>query len=129
VVGFSAGTGAAFAVLPAQNATGNWIKIVQRLPARIQLDQNELNAHPLRIGLSMDVEVDTHDQAGTQLGAATTTSYRTDVFAKYGAQADAEIAQIIAQNMPAGRSSATAAAPSKTVAKHDATGNSTRRAG
>jgi membrane fusion protein (multidrug efflux system) len=99
VVGFSAGTGSAFASLPAQNATGNWIKIVQRLPARIQLDQKELQAHPLRIGLSMDVDVDTRDDTGPQLGAATNTSYRTDVFAEYGAQADAEIEKIIAQNM------------------------------
>jgi membrane fusion protein (multidrug efflux system) len=99
VVGFSAGTGSAFASLPAQNATGNWIKIVQRLPARIQLDQKELEAHPLRIGLSMDVDVDTRDNTGPQLGAATTTSYRTDVFAEYGAQADAEIEKIIARNI------------------------------
>jgi membrane fusion protein (multidrug efflux system) len=101
VVGFSAGTGAAFATLPAQNATGNWIKVVQRLPARIQLDQNELNAHPLRIGLSMQVDVDTHEETGAQLGAAVNTSYHTDVFAQYGDEADAEIARIIAQNMPA----------------------------
>jgi len=58
VVGLGAGTGAAFAVLPAQNASGNWIKIVQRLPARIGLQPDELASHPLRIGLSMDVEVD-----------------------------------------------------------------------
>lgn len=99
VVGFSAGTGSAFASLPAQNATGNWIKIVQRLPARIQLDQKELEAHPLRIGLSMDVDVETRDNTGPQLGAAMNTSYRTDVFADYGAQADAEIEKIIAQNI------------------------------
>ncbi|RDK00046.1 HlyD family efflux transporter periplasmic adaptor subunit [Paraburkholderia lacunae] len=99
VVGFSAGTGSAFASLPAQNATGNWIKIVQRLPARIQLDQKELEAHPLRIGLSMDVDVDTRNNTGPQLGAAMNTSYRTDVFAEYGAQADAEIEKIIAQNV------------------------------
>ncbi|SIT38865.1 multidrug efflux system [Paraburkholderia ribeironis] len=99
VVGFSAGTGSAFASLPAQNATGNWIKIVQRLPARIQLDQKELEAHPLRIGLSMDVDVDTRNNTGPQLGAAMNTSYRTDVFAEYGAQADAEIEKIIAQNI------------------------------
>ncbi|CAD6537341.1 Multidrug export protein EmrA [Paraburkholderia kirstenboschensis] len=108
VVGFSAGTGAAFAVLPAQNATGNWIKVVQRLPARVQLDQKELDAHPLRIGLSMQVEVETRDQSGTQLGAAVNTAYRTDVFAQYGADADAEIARIIAQNMPMARTAATA---------------------
>ncbi|AWV04514.1 EmrA/EmrK family multidrug efflux transporter periplasmic adaptor subunit [Burkholderia sp. JP2-270] len=107
VVGFSAGTGSAFASLPAQNATGNWIKIVQRLPARIQLDQKELEAHPLRIGLSMDVDVDTRDNTGPQLGAAMNTSYRTDVFAGYGAQADAEIEKIIAQNIVTGRAAPT----------------------
>lgn len=90
---------ALFATLPAQNATGNWIKIVQRLPARIQLDQKELEAHPLRIGLSMDVDVDTRGNTGRQLGAAMNTSYRTDVFTEYGAQADAEIEKIIARNI------------------------------
>lgn len=109
VEGFSAGTGAAFAVLPAQNATGNWIKVVQRLPVRIRLDQRELDAHPLRIGLSMVAEVETRDTSGTQLGAATTTSYRTDVFSKYGDEADAEIAKIIGQNMPAARTVAATA--------------------
>jgi membrane fusion protein (multidrug efflux system) len=98
VIGFSAGTGSAFATLPAQNATGNWIKIVQRLPVRIKLDPKELEAHPLRIGLSMEVDADTRDDSGTQLGAAVNRTYRTDVFAQYGAQADAEIAKIIKQN-------------------------------
>jgi len=58
VVGFSGGTGAAFALIPAQNATGNWIKVVQRLPVRIRLDPQELAAHPLRVGLSMEAEID-----------------------------------------------------------------------
>ena len=57
VVGFAGGTGAAFAVIPAQNATGNWIKVVQRLPVRIALDPRELRAHPLRVGLSMDAVI------------------------------------------------------------------------
>jgi membrane fusion protein (multidrug efflux system) len=57
VMGFSGGTGAAFALVPAQNATGNWIKVVQRLPTRIALDPKELAAHPLRVGLSMNVDV------------------------------------------------------------------------
>jgi len=96
-------------VLPAQNATGNWIKVVQRLPARILIDQAELQAHPLRIGLSMEVDVDTHDQSGGQLGAAQNTTYSTDVFARYGDEADAEIARIIAQNVVA-----------KVALKHDA---------
>ena len=58
VVGFSGGTGSAFALIPAQNATGNWIKVVQRLPVRIQLDPKELAEHPLRVGLSMEVKID-----------------------------------------------------------------------
>ncbi|MBH0112401.1 HlyD family efflux transporter periplasmic adaptor subunit [Novosphingobium sp. YJ-S2-02] len=58
VVGFSGGTGAAFSLIPAQNATGNWIKVVQRLPVRIELDPAELAAHPLRVGLSMEAEID-----------------------------------------------------------------------
>jgi len=97
VIGFSAGTGSAFSLLPAQNATGNWIKVVQRLPVRISLDPQELAKHPLRIGLSMDVDVNIK-QDGGQLGEAPNTVYSTDVFAKYGDQADAEIARIIAEN-------------------------------
>lgn len=58
VVGFSGGTGSAFALIPAQNATGNWIKVVQRLPVRIQLDPKELAEHPLRVGLSMEAKID-----------------------------------------------------------------------
>ena len=58
VVGFSGGTGAAFALIPAQNATGNWIKVVQRLPVRIELDPKELAEHPLRVGLSMEATID-----------------------------------------------------------------------
>lgn len=58
VVGFSGGTGAAFALIPAQNATGNWIKVVQRLPVRIELDPQELAKHPLRVGLSMEATID-----------------------------------------------------------------------
>jgi membrane fusion protein, multidrug efflux system len=63
VAGFNAGTGAAFALIPAQNATGNWIKVVQRLPVRIRLDPAELEAHPLRVGLSMTAKVDLHDES------------------------------------------------------------------
>ncbi len=69
VAGFSPGTGGAFALLPAQNATGNWIKVVQRLPVRIALDPKELSEHPLRIGLSMQASIDLRDQAGAALNA------------------------------------------------------------
>ena len=98
VVGFSAGTGSAFSLLPAQNATGNWIKVVQRLPVRIELDPKELHDHPLRIGLSMQADVDIKNENGSQLGNAQNTVYQTNVFDKYGADADAEIARIIAEN-------------------------------
>ncbi len=98
VVGFSAGTGSAFSLLPAQNATGNWIKVVQRLPVRIALDPQELEKHPLRIGLSMQVDVAIKDESGSQLGNVQNTVYQTDVFAKYGDEADAEIARIIRAN-------------------------------
>lgn len=64
VVGFAGGTGSAFALIPAQNATGNWIKVVQRLPVRITLDPRELAAHPLRVGLSMDAAVDVSGKDG-----------------------------------------------------------------
>jgi membrane fusion protein (multidrug efflux system) len=98
VVGFSAGTGSAFSLLPAQNATGNWIKVVQRLPVRIALEEKELDAHPLRIGLSMQVDVTTRNETGGELGNVPNSGYQTDVFARYGDDADAEIARIIVAN-------------------------------
>jgi len=64
LAGLSAGSGSAFALLPPQNASGNWIKIVQRLPVRITLDPQELKDHPLRVGLSITVKVDAHDTSG-----------------------------------------------------------------
>lgn len=67
VVGLGAGTGAAFSLLPAQNATGNWIKVVQRIPVRIALDPAQLEKHPLRVGLSMEVDVDISDTSGKAL--------------------------------------------------------------
>jgi len=67
VTGLGLGTGAAFALLPAQNATGNWIKVVQRVPVRIALDPGELERHPLRMGLSTEATVDVHDDRGPQL--------------------------------------------------------------
>jgi membrane fusion protein (multidrug efflux system) len=74
VLGMSAGTGSAFSLLPAQNASGNWIKVVQRVPVRIALDPRELAAHPLRIGLSTTVKVDISDTSGAVLGAAMPSS-------------------------------------------------------
>jgi len=120
VVGFSAGTGSAFSLLPAQNATGNWIKVVQRLPVRIELDPKELHAHPLRIGLSMQADVDIKNDNGSQLGNAQNTVYQTNVFDKYGEDADAEIARIIAQN--AGSDAAAGIARQKPPASHGTRG-------
>jgi len=80
IVGMGAGTGGAFALLPAQNATGNWIKVVQRVPVRISLDPAQLSEHPLRIGLSIRADVDLHDQNGNPLGTvkeATTYSFES----------------------------------------------------
>ena len=74
VAGFSGGSGSAFAAIPAQNATGNWIKVVQRLPVRIQLDPAELEKHPLRVGLSMDVSVDTRTGPADGQGLAATAA-------------------------------------------------------
>ena len=111
VVGFSAGTGSAFSLLPPQNATGNWIKIVQRLPVRIALDAKELQAHPLRIGLSVLAEVDLHNQNGPALEQAPNTVYQTPVFEDYGSEANGEIAKIIAQNAGSDAEAVIAGAP------------------
>ena len=70
VVGLSAGTGSAFSLLPAQNATGNWIKVVQRVPVRISIDEKDLQDHPLRVGLSMSVTVDTSSDNGKDMASA-----------------------------------------------------------
>jgi membrane fusion protein (multidrug efflux system) len=99
IAGFGAGTGSAFALLPAQNATGNWIKIVQRVPVRIALDPKQLEDHPLQIGLSMQVEVDTHEREGARLPqVARAAGYSTDVFRALEDQADDRVKAVIAAN-------------------------------
>jgi len=99
VAGLGAGTGSAFALLPAQNATGNWIKVIQRLPVRITLDPKQLAEHPLRIGLSMHAEVDLRDQQGAPLGAATAlTAHAADADPSI-ALAKTRIKAIIAANL------------------------------
>ena len=101
VVGISAGSGAAFALLPAQNATGNWIKVVQRVPVRVALDARELAAHPLRIGLSMEATVDVADRRGKMLADVPPTqpAATTEAFATSSRAADAMIDRIIAANL------------------------------
>jgi membrane fusion protein (multidrug efflux system) len=101
VVGLAAGTGSAFSLLPAQNATGNWIKVVQRVPVRIALDPQELVAHPLRIGLSTVVTVDTHHRDGPVLGASmpATPVYATQSLKQPIADAEAIAQGVIARNL------------------------------
>ncbi len=102
VQGLGAGTGAAFVLLPAQNATGNWIKVVQRVPVRIALDPKEVQEHPPRVGLSMDVQVDIRDQGGAMLAAATGASaprLQTTIFDVQEKAADEQVNKIIATNL------------------------------
>ena len=101
VVGLSAGTGSAFSLLPAQNASGNWIKVVQRLPVRIALDSKELAEHPLRVGLSATVTVDTHRRDGAVLGAAmpSVPVYATQSLGQLVQDADKMADTVIAKNI------------------------------
>jgi membrane fusion protein (multidrug efflux system) len=123
VVGLGAGTG--FSLLPAQNATGNWIKIVQRVPVRLSLDDSEVKAHPLRVGLSMEAEVDVTEQSGAVLaqGPRENAVVQTTVFDVLQKDADALVRRIIAANL--GRAHAVRAAmvtklPHRTAQTHAA---------
>jgi len=125
VAGLGVGTGAAFALLPAQNATGNWIKVVQRVPVRIALDPEQLKANPLRIGLSMDAEIDITQKTGKMLADAprSTAFAQTQVYSQLDRGADAEVDRIVAANLGRGapaaavsRPAASAAAPAAHVA-------------
>lgn len=101
VTGLSAGTGSAFSVLPPQNATGNWIKIVQRLPVRVDLNPDELEKHPLMIGLSMHTHIDTHDRSGDLLAKGKPVLepiYATDVYPRQELGVEGVIASIIKEN-------------------------------
>ncbi len=100
IEGLGAGTGSAFALLPAQNATGNWIKVVQRVPVRITLDPRDLAEHPLRVGLSMDARVDISKTDGRMLADAARASVvaQTSVFDQNDSAADAQVRRIIGAN-------------------------------
>ncbi len=106
VASLGMGTGSAFSLLPAQNASGNWIKIVQRVPVRIELDPKQVVEHPLRLGLSMHVDVTVRDQDGPVLASVETGRaaplLATDAYATQLADADALIARTIEQNLPSG---------------------------
>jgi membrane fusion protein (multidrug efflux system) len=111
VLGLTPGTGSALAVLPAQNASGNWIKIVQRLPVRIGLDPKELAEHPLFLGLSTNVDVDVHEQGGAALSQqpAWQAALNTDAYAAQDQGVEDEIRGIVAANL--GQQVAGGAAP------------------
>ena len=100
VAGLGVGTGAAFSLLPAQNATGNWIKVVQRVPVRIALDPKQLGEHPLRVGLSMDAKVDVSNQGGKSLADAPRDAAQAHMQA-FVSRSDAgneEVRRVIAAN-------------------------------
>ncbi|SEO73973.1 membrane fusion protein, multidrug efflux system [Luteibacter sp. UNC138MFCol5.1] len=103
VIGLGAGTGSAFSLLPAQNATGNWIKVVQRVPVRIALEPKDLDAHPLRIGLSTAVTVDITDDKGDVLPKqpSTVAVAQTRVYDEVAAKADAAADAIVRDNLGA----------------------------
>ncbi|MED5618546.1 efflux RND transporter periplasmic adaptor subunit [Ideonella sp. BN130291] len=124
VAGLGAGTGAAFALLPAQNATGNWIKVVQRVPVRIALNPEEVAAHPLRVGLSMDARVDVSHTDGKALADAPRREAvaQTAVFDRINRDAEGEVRKIIAANLghaPRVASASAPAAKAATVAPAD----------
>jgi membrane fusion protein (multidrug efflux system) len=106
VAGLGAGTGAAFSLLPAQNATGNWIKVVQRVPVRIALDAKQIVDNPLRVGLSMDAEVDVSNKSGKTLADVPRPAAQAEVHA-YGVPGDAadqDVRRVIAANAGKGAS-------------------------
>lgn len=101
VVGIGAGSGAVFSVLPPQNATGNWIKIVQRIPVRIHLDPEQVKNFPLMLGLSMKVRVDIRDESGKRFPQARSTEkplYETDIFQKQEEGIEPIISEVVRNN-------------------------------
>jgi membrane fusion protein (multidrug efflux system) len=101
ILGLTAGTGSALAVLPAQNATGNWIKIVQRLPVRIGLDPQELQTHPLFIGLSTTIDVNVSDRSGPAISEKPywPAAQNTDVYSAQESGVDRVIHDIVDRNL------------------------------
>jgi membrane fusion protein (multidrug efflux system) len=117
VAGLGAGTGSAFALLPAQNATGNWIKVVQRVPVRIALDAKQLQDNPLRVGLSMDAEVDVSNKDGKTLadGGQPSVVSQTEVYSTLDNGANEEVRRVIAANTGHGKAASVAAVPNSSA--------------
>ena len=102
IVGIAAGTGAVFSLLPAQNASGNWIKIVQRVPVRISLDPKEVKTHPLQVGNSMSVTVDLHKQNGgflKRVASKDENNLNYKLYDNSENEAKAVVKEIIEQNL------------------------------
>jgi membrane fusion protein (multidrug efflux system) len=100
IVGLNPGTGSVFSILPPQNATGNWIKIVQRVPVKISLDPDAIKVRPLMLGLSMTATIDTHQRSGLRLPKASLVQpvYSTEIYADELEGAEEMIEKIIAEN-------------------------------
>ena len=115
VAGLGVGTGAAFSLLPAQNATGNWIKVVQRVPVRILLDPQQLQEHPLRVGLSMEASVDVSKQDGKTLADAPRAAAvsQTQIYSGQDDGAEAAVRRVIAMNSSAAHQSVQGGPPAK----------------
>jgi membrane fusion protein (multidrug efflux system) len=132
IAGLGAGSGSAFSILPPQNASGNWIKIVQRVPVRIALDPKEVTDNPLRIGLSVTAKVDVHDQSGPRAATAAPASVmRGNAAEDIDAQVDALVKRILAANsaaMPAPPQQAVAAKKKHVAARRTARRNSSQPA-
>jgi membrane fusion protein (multidrug efflux system) len=101
VTGLGMGTGAAFALLPAQNATGNWIKVVQRVPVRVALDAAQVAQNPLRVGLSMEATVDVSNTDGKMLADAPRAAalVQTTVYESLDNGAAEDVRKIVAANI------------------------------
>jgi membrane fusion protein (multidrug efflux system) len=131
VAGLGVGTGAAFSLLPAQNATGNWIKVVQRVPVRIALDPKQIADHPLRVGLSMDAEVDVSNKNGGTLADAPRPPEQAEMHAYVvpGDAGDRDVRRVIAANSGKARHASSAAGPASASAGSRADASVARASG
>jgi membrane fusion protein (multidrug efflux system) len=120
VMGLAPSTGAAFSLLPPDEGSGNWIKIIQRVPVRIVLDDKELEKYPLRIGLSMRVTIDTEDRSGAVLTQVPSTQavYATDIYSNEWTQANELVQSLVATNLQALANLANDRSPTAAPANH-----------
>lgn len=122
VMGLAPSTGAAFSLLPPDEGSGNWVKIIQRVPVRIILDDKELEKYPLRIGLSMRVTIDTEDHGGAVLPHVPSTQavYATDIYSNEWIQANELVQSLVATNLQALTNLANNSSPTASQGNHGA---------